>query len=235
MPFAAPEPCPDELLPVNDEDWALGKTVPSEPLYTACFSSITTLGSFARTCQAAHMLGKVIQHKALRTKSSQDILHVVQEGQSLHRALSSLQLSIEEQMSSNISSLSKHSLACAVAVCICAQALLYGSYGCPDAPGVTSRERLSHETEMQSVSVQGLRALGSSLAPKLVQVQSDCPLLVRCFYTASNACAWFVREDYEPQMRSALMSLVGELIRLSECWKIASEYCRIRKQNVANV
>ncbi|KAH6956417.1 mate-domain-containing protein [Fusarium avenaceum] len=156
MPFAAPEPCPDELLPVNDEDWALGKT-----------------------------------------------------------------LSIEEQMSSTISSLSKRSLACAVAVCICAQALLYGSYGCPDAPGVTSRERLSHETEMQSVSVQGLRALGSSLAPKLVQVQSDCPLLARCFYTASNACAWFVREDYEPQMRSALMSLVSELRRLSECWGIA--------------
>ncbi|KAG5664275.1 hypothetical protein KAF25_008009 [Fusarium avenaceum] len=230
MPFAAPEPCPDELLPVNDEDWALGKTVPSEPLYTACFSSITTLGSFARTCQAAHMLGKVIQHKELRTKTSQDILHVVQEGQSLHRALSSLQLSIEEQMSSNISSLSKRPLACAVAVCICAQALLYGSYGCPDAPGVTSRERLSHETEMQSVSVQGLRALGSSLAPKLVQVQSDCPLLARCFYTASNACAWFVREDYEPQMRSALMSLVGELRRLSECWKIAIEYIALLEQ-----
>jgi hypothetical protein len=175
------------------------------------------------------MLGKVIQHKALRTKSSQDILHVVQEGQSLHRALSSLQLSIGEQMSSNTSCLPKRSLACAVAVCICAQALLYGSYGCPDAPGVTSRERLSHETEMQSVSVQGLRAIGSCLAPKLVQVQSDCPLLVRCFYTASNACAWFVREDYESQMRSALMSLVGELERLSEHWEIASEYCRIRK------
>ncbi|SCO87244.1 uncharacterized protein FRV6_11371 [Fusarium oxysporum] len=23
LPFAAPEPCPDELLPVNDEDWVL--------------------------------------------------------------------------------------------------------------------------------------------------------------------------------------------------------------------
>ncbi|PCD33486.1 hypothetical protein AU210_009711 [Fusarium oxysporum f. sp. radicis-cucumerinum] len=159
LPFAAPEPCPDELLPVNDEDWVLGKTVPSEPLYTACFSSITTLGSFARTCQAAHMLGKVITHKHLKTKSSHDILHVVQEAQSLNRALNSLQISIEEQSLSNASSSSASSLACASAICISAQALLYGAYGCPDAPGITSRERLTHETELQSISVQGLRAL----------------------------------------------------------------------------
>ncbi|SCN86734.1 uncharacterized protein FFM5_04002 [Fusarium fujikuroi] len=26
LPFSAPEPCPDELLPVNDEDWVLERT-----------------------------------------------------------------------------------------------------------------------------------------------------------------------------------------------------------------
>ncbi|KAF4448915.1 hypothetical protein F53441_7739 [Fusarium austroafricanum] len=238
LPFAAPEPCPDELLPVNDDDWVLGETVPSEPLYTACFSSITTLGSFARTCQAAHMLGKVIQHKHLKTKSSHDILHVVQEGQSLHRALSSLQLSIEEQSSSNISSSSKSSLACTLSICICAQAILYSSYGCPDAPGITSRERLSHETEMQSVSVQGLRTIGGSLTPKLAQIHSDCPLQAKCFYSASSACSWFIREDYEPQMRNALTSIVGGLKQLSERWAIASEYITLLEQagilNLAN-
>ncbi|KAJ4259585.1 hypothetical protein NW762_007515 [Fusarium torreyae] len=229
LPFAAPEPCPDELLPVNDEDWVLGKTVPSEPLYTACFSSITTLGSFARTCQAAHMLGKVIQHKETKTKSSHDILQVVQEGQSLHRALSSLQISIEEQWTSDTTS-PDSSLACALGICICAQALLYGSYGCPDAPGITSRERLAHETEMQSVSVQGLRALGGSIVPKLVQARSDCPLLARCFYTASSACSWFIREDYEQQMRSALATIVVGLRRLSGRWAIATEYIYLLEQ-----
>ncbi|KAF4953353.1 hypothetical protein FSARC_12404 [Fusarium sarcochroum] len=231
LPFAAPEPCPDELLPVNDEDWVLGKTVPSEPLYTACFSSITTLGSFARTCQAAHMLGKIVQHKETKTKSSHDILQVVQEGQSLHRALSSLQISIEEQWTSNTSlPPSDSSLACALSICVCAQALLYASYGCPDAPGITSRERLAHETEMQSVSVQGLRALGGSIVPKLTQAHSDCPLLARCLYTAANACSWFIREDYEPQMRSALATIVAELKRLSERWAIATEYIALLEQ-----
>ncbi|EWY89373.1 hypothetical protein FOCG_08896 [Fusarium oxysporum f. sp. radicis-lycopersici 26381] len=230
LPFAAPEPCPDELLPVNDEDWVLGKTVPSEPLYTACFSSITTLGSFARTCQAAHMLGKVITHKHLKTKSSHDILHVVQEAQSLNRALNSLQISIEEQSLSNASSSSASSLACASAICISAQALLYGAYGCPDAPGITSRERLTHETELQSISVQGLRALGSTLAPKLAQIQSDCPLQARCFYTACSACSWFIREDDEPQMKDALVTIVDGLRRLAERWPIATEYISLLEQ-----
>ncbi|RKL44710.1 hypothetical protein BFJ70_g3852 [Fusarium oxysporum] len=230
LPFAAPEPCPDELLPVNDEDWVLGKTVPSEPLYTACFSSITTLGSFARTCQAAHMLGKVITHKHLKTKSSHDIIHVVQEAQSLNRALNSLQISIEEQSLSNASSSSASSLACASAICISAQALLYGAYGCPDAPGITSRERLTHETELQSISVQGLRALGSTLAPKLAQIQSDCPLQARCFYTACSACSWFIREDDEPQMKDALVTIVDGLRRLAERWPIATEYISLLEQ-----
>ncbi|KAF4991783.1 hypothetical protein FGRMN_7623 [Fusarium graminum] len=157
-------------------------------------------------------------------------MHVVQEGQSLHRALSSLRLSIEEQASSGTSPQQQCPLACAIAVCVCAQALLYGSYGCPDAPGITSRERLSHETEMQSVSVQGLRDIGVSLVPKLVQVQSECPLQARCFYMASNACAWFVREDFEPQMRNALSSIVGGLRRLSDRWAIATEYIVLLEQ-----
>ncbi|KAL5620119.1 hypothetical protein FOBRF1_003365 [Fusarium oxysporum] len=196
LPFAAPEPCPDELLPVNDEDWVLGKTVPSEPLYTACFSSITTLGSFARTCQAAHMLGKVITHKHLKTKSSHDILHVVQEAQSLNRALNSLQISIEEQSLSNASSSSASSLACASAICISAQALLYGAYGCPDAPGITSRERLTHETELQSISVQGLRALGSTLAPKLAQIHLLAEAKLLCQYSLPLIATYLLQYSF---------------------------------------
>lgn len=63
LPFATPEPGLDELLPVNDDDWDNGQIVPSEALYTTAFSSITNVGLFARLCQAAHMLSKVIQHK----------------------------------------------------------------------------------------------------------------------------------------------------------------------------
>jgi hypothetical protein len=70
MPFAMPKPTSEQLLPVNDDDWNNGNIAPSEALYTKSFSNATSLGSFAKMCQAAYLLGKVGQHAEARLSAT---------------------------------------------------------------------------------------------------------------------------------------------------------------------
>ncbi|WAO87105.1 Fungal-trans domain-containing protein [Fusarium falciforme] len=230
LPFATPEPSPDELLPVNDEDWGRGKSIPSQPLYTASFSTYAPLGCFARTCQAAHMLGKVINNRDAKQRSSQEAAALLTEAQGLHQALAALKLSIE-QTAGYESGESEYPLWSAIAICVSAQSHLYSSYGCPDAPGTASRARLALDTEMQGLSVEGLRVLASSTGPRLAQIPTQCPLMARCFYAAATACAWFIREDGEPEMRDALRQMVSSLTVLSTRWAIAGEYLALLEQS----
>ncbi|KAL2689294.1 hypothetical protein Neosp_003347 [[Neocosmospora] mangrovei] len=230
LPFATPEPSPDELLPVNDEDWSKGKSIPSQPLYTASVSNYVPLGCFARTCQAAHMLGKVIANRDAKQRSSQEAAALLTEAQGLHQALVALKLSIE-QTAGYGSGTSEYPLWSAMAICVSAQSILYSSYGCPDYPGTASRARLALETDMQALSVEGLRVVACITGPRLAQIPTRCPLMARCFYAAATACAWFIREDEEPEMRDALRQIVNSLRMLATRWAIAGEYLGLLAQS----
>ncbi|RSL48041.1 hypothetical protein CEP53_009704 [Fusarium sp. AF-6] len=228
FPFATPEPSPNELLPVNDDDWGRGKSLPSQSLYTTSFSSYAPLGCFARTCQAAHMLGKVINNRDCKKKSSEEAADLLTEAQSLHQALAALKISIE-QTAGYESGKDEYPLWSAISICVSAQALLYSSYGCPDAPGTSSRARLALDTEMQGLSVEGLRVLASSTGPRLAQIPTQCPFMARCFYASATACAWFIREDREPEILDALRQMVSSLKGLSR-WGVAGEYLALLEQ-----
>ncbi|KAG7146560.1 Transcription factor BOA15 like protein [Verticillium longisporum] len=66
----------------------------SESLLTTSFHSTANLGSFARTCQAAHILNKVLKHRDHRTHSGQDNETVLNEALALHGALVALEESL---------------------------------------------------------------------------------------------------------------------------------------------
>jgi hypothetical protein len=220
LPFAAPEPHRDEFLPVNDEDWDQGRLVPSEPLYAASFSSVTALGSFARTCQAAHMLGKVISHKKARMDCSQEITTLLPDGRRLHQALSALQLSLE-QHGSPVSTNSPPTAA--LAICITARYLLYNMYGCRDNLSTLS-QNIAMETEMQHLSVDGIRSLSMVTIPRLLELGSECPLMARCFFETAKLCAWQIREDHDVMTtRDILRRIEMELRRLGQRWTVASK------------
>lgn len=193
--------------------------MPSEPLYAASFSSVTTLGSFARTCQAAHMLGKVIQHKKARMDCSQDLSTLLPDGRCLHQALSALRLSLEEN---NPPPPTKLSQPAALAICITAQYGLFNMYGCRDLLS-TSSQNIAMETEMQSLSVDGIRLLTTVAIPQLLGWRSECPLLARCFFEAAKLCAWQIREDHDPVTRETLGRIDMELMRLGQRWKVAGK------------
>ncbi|CAM1502637.1 Fc.00g074130.m01.CDS01 [Cosmosporella sp. VM-42] len=230
LPLSAPEPCPDELLPVNDEDWDEGKIVPSEPLYTQSFSYVTTVGMFARTCQAAHILGKVIRHKEAR-KLSQDVSSTLREAKSLHCALESLYVGIQESGLDGSSWQGiENSRFAGLALCFSARFLLYNQYGCNEIKGIVEREPIALETEMQSISLEGITFLTYFVARLAHMYRFQCPLFAQCYYYAATECAWFIKEDHEPAMLESLRYLVDDLERLGEQWAVGAEYIALLEQ-----
>ncbi|KAM0255516.1 hypothetical protein ACHAQJ_005663 [Trichoderma viride] len=230
LPFTIPDPPQDELLPINDDDWDEGKIVPSEPLFTTSFSSLTSVGSFAKMCQAAHMLSKVMHHRASK-RASQDVESLLPEAQALHSALLALHLSIEEHISVG-ASLGNQSISGIIALTLCcsAQLLLYNLYGCNEPLALVEQSRIAMETEMQRASLEGIKSISFTVLPTIARANIDCPLITQCLYHAATECAWFVREDHEPQMYRALDDLIRELKSMGDNWNIATEYLALLQQ-----
>lgn len=230
LPLTVPDPVLDELLPINDKDWDEGKIVPSEPLFTTSFSCVTSVGSFAKMCQAAHMLSKVMHHKASK-RATQDVGSLLPEAQALHLALSSLRLSIQEYMSGIIPPDSPNeSSVIALSLCSSAQLLLYNLYGCNEPLVLAEQSRIAMETEMQSVSLEGIKSISFTVLPAIARTHVGCPLIAQCLYHVATECAWFIREDHEPQMYSALEDIIRELRSIGEHWHIATEYLALLQQ-----
>jgi hypothetical protein len=222
LQFARPDPSFDELLPINDDDWHAGKLSPNQPLYSSSFSSIAELGPFARLCQASHMLSKVTRHRECRLNSKEGVSELLKESASLHQALISLQLSIEETCSNDVSHKLRSLLSPATAICFLARYSLYYLYGCTDVPGPAG-DHSAQEAEMQSLSLAGLRLLATSFTG-LTQIDSRCPFLPQCYYFAAYTCAWFVQEDNEPEMWDALRCFVDTLRHRSKALGVAGIY-----------
>lgn len=233
LPFATPEPGLDELLPVNDDDWDSGELVPSEALYTTAFSSITNVGLFARLCQAAHMLSKVIQHKRAK-KHTQDVSGTLQEAKGLHYALSALQSSIEE-INLDCETLSSFRSAAqgAFAVCVCARYILYSLYACNENQGTITQECSALGTEMQGLSLAGIKDIASSAVPKMSRLTPECPLLAHCLYLTATECAWFLQEDHKPEMSDAFRQVVQGLECIGKQWAIGLVYLALLGRNGA--
>jgi len=232
LSLAVPEPHSAALLPSNDDDWEDGRVVHNESLYTTAFYSASTVSTFARTCQAAHILGKVLQHKDNRKKSDEP-LQLFQEAEHLHHAICALQFSLEatreDSVGASISScantLPYHtSIMSALALCCSAHLLLYNQYGCnePDVP--SGHERFAMETKMQHVALDGIKTIALQAVPSIaaaVVEDGATPLIAYCLYHAATECAWFIQEDDTPEMHSALAEITRGLRRLGKSWSVA--------------
>lgn len=238
LPLVAPEPSSGDLLPVNDHDWDNGRIVPNEPLYTESFSHAAMIGAFAKTCQAAHILGKVLAHQEARKSPPSDARDLLSEARHLHHALASLQSTLEsgEQRREGTSS----SRLSALALCASARLLLYDRYGCNDPSAASAAGRIPQETEMQRVSLEGIKAIAGVTAPAVaravvgrsyddddtmdgedVEIEDEdedgavSPFVAQFLYHAATECAWFIREDHEPHMCEALRVILLALEAVS--------------------
>lgn len=87
-PLATDDPMRTDVLPVDDTMWDQGEMTTSEPLYVSSPTSVKA-SPFARTCQASHLLGRLIRH--LNDCNADPVFRFTEAGQL--RKLLSLSLS----------------------------------------------------------------------------------------------------------------------------------------------
>ncbi|KAF5572774.1 Zn(II)Cys6 transcriptional activator [Fusarium pseudoanthophilum] len=148
--MAAPDPSTNDLLPCNDNDWTNGRIGFNEALFTRNFHSPSSVGQFARVCQAVHMFGKVLRHIKAREKDT-DPVELTAEALQLHIVLVALDQGI---INNDFDIMTAHrSLHSALSLCSLARLLLYNEYACNEPSFNTTRERLATEVEMQQISL----------------------------------------------------------------------------------
>ncbi|KAF5707746.1 Zn(II)Cys6 transcriptional activator [Fusarium mundagurra] len=230
--MAAPEPTTNDLLPCNDDDWTNGRIGFNEALLTRNFYSPSSVGQFARVCQAVHMFGKVLRHIKARGKDT-DPVELTAEALQLHIVLTALDQGI---MSNDCDIMTAHgTLLSALSLCSLARLLLYNEYACNEPSFSMARERLAAEVEMQQVSLASIQAIVSKTIPQMArqivsasQLQSKgprySPILAACLYHAATECAWFVRENNDVEMVAGLEAITHALQVLKSEWSVCDEY-----------
>ncbi|KAJ6441326.1 fungal specific transcription factor [Purpureocillium lavendulum] len=248
LTVSAPSPGSHDLLPCTDAEWNQGSIGSNEPLLAESFHAGTSLGPFAQTCQAAHMLDKVLTHlDRCRVDNDKNVAETLEEAMYLHKALLALDASLNLP-----GMLSTHSYPwtdgaspfqdggdgtqCAMALCCSARILLYSEYGCnePEAR-TTTRERVAMETEAQRVAYREIEKMAAMTIPKMAKLTvqasngaaakpSTSPLLAHCMYHGATECAWFIKENHERNMYAALRQIVRGLKAVQSEWRVGGEY-----------
>ncbi|KAF4450151.1 hypothetical protein F53441_6669 [Fusarium austroafricanum] len=223
--MAAPDPITSDLLPCNDEDWKTGRIGFNEALFTRNFHSPSFMGHFAKTCQAVHMLGKVLRHVQPRSRNA-DTAERTSEAIKLHTILELLEQSLASNQGGDNSLYSARSL------CSLARLLLYNEYACNES---NFSERLAAEVEMQQISLAGIQEIASKTIPHMArqivlssQQQSDgpkhSPVLVGCLYHAATECVWFIKENKDEDMVAGLQAIINALEVLKFEWSVCNKY-----------
>ncbi|KAF4952733.1 hypothetical protein FGADI_6485 [Fusarium gaditjirri] len=229
---AAPGPTTNDLLPCSDDDWTNGRIGFNEALFTRNFHSPSSVGQFARVCQAVHMLGKVLGHIKAREKDT-DPVELSAEALQLHTVLEALDQGIMSNDSDKTTALG--SLHSALSLCSLARLLLYNEYACNEPSFSMARERLAAEVQMQQISLANIQDIVSKTMPEMArqivsvsQQQSKgprhSPILAGCLYHAATECAWFVKENNDVEMVDGFEAITHALKVLNSEWAVCDEY-----------
>ncbi|UKZ48109.1 hypothetical protein TrVGV298_002345 [Trichoderma virens] len=155
-PFAAHDAKSDDLLPMNEDIWEKGEFVVTQPLAVSEYAT-TRASSFARTCQASHLLSHVLRHL---NESNEDVKLHYHEALQLHHIIDTFRLAINQEIGNTSDEVYNSSRGIshltAMAICYSAQLALYDAYFCADADGM--REvGIPEQLEMQQVAISGIK------------------------------------------------------------------------------
>jgi hypothetical protein len=227
IPLATPEPSNGDLLPCPDNIWAEGEVGLNHPLFTHTLSNNLEIGHSASTCQAAHLLGRVIHHRD-DPANRIDRQFRLTEALQLHRAASALDADLAQRYIALINHDSSAAITATAIVCS-ARLILYSMYGCnePDRPS-SHEDRLPEDTDMQRISLDGIREIIVSrmaLVSQALMMRTDLanPMVCYSLYHAASECAWFIKENDTLEMISTMQSYVELLRAVAKRWKVGCE------------
>lgn len=174
---------------------------------------------FSRTCQAAHLLSRVLRH--MDDQAEMDPEFRLREALQLDRTLRTLALVLRDE---------SDGLA-ALALCHSARLNLYDMYSCIDTTNVTGAGS-SARLEMQKAAIGGLEDVSTEvfkLAKTIRQVieleglAKVSPLVVECLYQAAANYAWYIRETSKSKYHEMLIEVKGILHLIGYKWGAASK------------
>ena len=217
-PLAAEDPSRTDVLPADDDLWDQGEMTTSEPLYVSSPTSATA-SPFARTCQATHLVGRLIRH--LNDHAVEPAFRF-SEALQLHRTLTALSFVLDG---------SPQKLCTATAMTFSSMMHLYDPYACTE----TEHGSTVQGTEMQGIAIAGLRGTAEEVVHFAHNLQacmsyslaSVSPLVADAVYMAAATFAWLEYERGTPEMSASLRTLTDTLQMLSSRWRVAGEYLKM--------
>ncbi|KAI9836990.1 MAG: hypothetical protein M1819_000639 [Sarea resinae] len=227
-PLASEDPSRDDYLPVDDTMWDQGEMTANEPLFVSSSTNLRA-APFARTCQASHLLGRVIRHLNDRTVNRSILLA---EATQLERTVRALSLLLSDEFQEHHTAVSTP-----MAICYSALMAIYDAYACHEANDV---ENTPEEIGMQGNAIGGLKTMTKEimiLARHLRETLAAdgtawvSPLVTDCLYQAAANYAWLVRETHNSENAEALNEIKATLAVIDRRWRVAGEYIKILEAN----
>ena len=195
-PFATSDPSLDAHLPTDDSLWDRGQMSVAAPLALSATPSVKA-APFARTCQASHLLGKVVRHindKALPKD------YRFQEALQLSRTLRALAGALPSEADNNDIE-NGPQLCTGMAICYSALLTLYDAYSCSER---IVQDATEEQLQMQNESIEGLSEITGRALHLARRVRSFVersgygrlsPLVIDSFYQAAANCMFSARHE----------------------------------------
>ncbi|CAM1501258.1 Fc.00g104200.m01.CDS01 [Cosmosporella sp. VM-42] len=229
-PFACDDARPEDLLPMNEGLWELGEQTVIPSLAVDGDTTIPAPG-FARTCQAAHLLSRVLSNIG-SAAASRPAVDRYTEAQQLYTVLRSFCLALQQELPpEDPSKFAAYSSA--MGICYSALIALCDNYSCaemddPSAVGI--REQLM----MQETALRGLHEIGELICAFACQIENNLetgedgtkvsPLVAQCLYCAAKQYIWYFHETGKMELLQAVDTLMSALRAIRKQWNVAAEY-----------
>ncbi|KAL1963623.1 hypothetical protein VTN77DRAFT_7944 [Rasamsonia byssochlamydoides] len=208
-PLAAGDFNNNGVLPADDDSWDHGEVMANQPIFVNSTTPIKA-GAYARACQAAHLLGRVLGHRDDRELEGTFRFIAAMQIHATLEALASV-LSMESRAS-------PEKLSTAFGLLSSARFTLYDPYSCTAS---NHGRRTVEEMQMQSISLNGLKETAQDVLEYSQYLQNRVgfdlskasPLLCDSLYQAAADFAWLQQENGDPQMAVGFVAIT-EMLKL---------------------
>lgn len=201
-PFASSDPSLNTHLPTDDSAWDRGQMLVAAPLSLSASQTIR-VSPFARTCQAAHLLGKVLHHI---DDKQLPVAYRFEEALQLNRTMRALADVLPDELpncengtppNEDTDPTIRPSLCVSMAMCYSGLLTLYDGYSCTDRAVSVDQDIGEEQLRMQKESIDGLSEISGravNLTRKIRRIMEEkgvgmlSPMVVDCVYQAAANC-----------------------------------------------
>lgn len=202
------------------------------PLLVMSMEARTVVSPFARSCQAAHILGRVLEHVNEHADASNADFHF-QEAQHIARAAEALLVMLHNE-SDAIPLEQRYTYFLPRALCYSALQVLYDVHSCVEVDEVESvGGNRGLRLDLQQLAIDGFKgviAKVSAFRNELLEAiemgysEKISPMVTQCVYCAGGTYAWYRRETGERKHLDSLEELRLLLGQMSGRWNVAGKF-----------